>query len=148
MTQAVQKLDRNNNPRPVKRLKSRVKDFKDIQWRRDTGNIIIDTAIISNGFDVSILFKEKEYEVKSPPRKIIKELKKHMIQEETRELSVYEKIRMDDAQEILVQKMIVGLNLDEDDEMTDLEYDSLAAFCWEYYEYSKKKSMVLPRDSS
>lgn len=147
MTQAIEKLDRNNQPVKKRKLRSNVEKLEDIEWKRDTKNPIIDTAIEDDAFGMTIDFHEQLYAVRSPARKIIKKFMRYREKITDDDLTESESFELDATQEKLIENMIPGLVIDDDETITEQEYDWLGSFCWQYFVYSKKKSSVLAKES-
>lgn len=160
MTQAVEKVNRNNQPVKTKRMKSRVPKAEEVVWPRDTGNPITDNAIENNDLTMIITFQKKQYDVRSPNHKIVRKLRNYrkrsleleaidnedeLTTEEANELmDVYDEYE-DDTQ-AFIEDMIVDLKFKDIDRLGEDENDWLADFCWDYYTYSKKKSRLTKRE--
>ena len=147
MTQAVEKLDRNNQPVKKRKLRSNVESIDDIEWKRNTKNPIADNAIEDDAFGMTIEFHEKQYEVRSPARKIIKRFMRFREKITSEDLTESESFILDETQERLIENMLPGLVIDDDDALTEQEYDWLGSFCWQYYVYSKKKLNAQAKES-
>lgn len=131
-------------PTKIKRIKSNVQDYHDVEWVDTKGdNPIIDNAIVNNDLTLSIEFQEKKYTVRSPDRRITKKL---LAYQSRKELTVEEGLEADDLQEAMVEDMIVGFIVNNQ-RISELEYDQLAVLCWHYHEFSKKKSIARASDS-
>lgn len=133
-------------PPKIKRLKSNIQDYHDVEWIDTKGkNPIIDSAIVNDDLTLTIEFQEKKYTVRSPDRRITKKLK---ILQSREKLTIEEALIADDLQEEMVEDMIEGLSIDNHPtRIAEIEYDQLSVLCWHYYEFSKKKSIARASDS-
>ncbi len=133
-------------PTKIKRIKSTVQDYHDVEWKDTEGkNLIIDNAIVNDDLTLTIEFQEKKYTVRSPDRRLTKKL---MALQRREEITIEEGLLADDLQEQMVEDMIVGLSIkNHPNRIEEVEYDQLAVLCWHYYEYSKKKSIAQASDS-
>ena len=131
-------------PKQIKRIKSTIQDYNDIEWKDTEGkNPIIDNAIVNDDLTLTIEFQDKKYIVSSPDRRITKKLKALQSREE---ITIEEGVIADDLQELMVEDMI-GVFLVDNQRISEMEYDQLALLCWHYYEFSKKKSIAQASDS-
>ena len=133
-------------PTKIKRVKSTVQDYHDVEWTNTDGNNpIIDNAIVNDDLTLTIEFQEKKYTVRSPDRRLTKKLLNLQRREE---ITIDEGLLADDLQEQMVEDMIDGLSIEKHpNRISEREYDQLALLCWHYYEFSKKKSIAQARDS-
>lgn len=133
------------SPKEIKRIKSNVEDYHDVQWKFTDGkNPIVDTAIVNDDLTLTIEFQDKKYTVRSPDRRITKKLR---ALQSRKELTIEEGMIADDLQEKMVEDMIEGLSIaDHPDRIEEKEYDNLAFLCWHYFEFSKKKSIGQVKD--
>lgn len=133
-------------PTKIKRVKSTVQDYHDVEWTNTEGNNpIIDNAIVNDDLTLTIEFQEKKYTVRSPDRRLTKKLLNLQRREE---ITIDEGLLADDLQEQMVEDMIDGLSIEKHpNRISEREYDQLAVLCWHYYEYSKKKSIAQASDS-
>lgn len=133
-------------PTKIKRIKSTVQDYHDVEWADTEGvNPIIDNAIVNDDLTLTIEFQEKKYTVRSPDRRITKKLKALQKKED---ITFEEGILADELQEQMVEDMIEGLSIDNHPQrISELEYDQLATLCWHYFDFSKKKSIAQASDS-
>ena len=133
-------------PTKIKRVKSTVQDYHDIEWKDTEGNNpIIDNAIVNDDLTLTIEFQEKKYTVRSPDRRLTKKLLNLQRREE---ITIDEGLLADDLQEQMVEDMIDGLSIEKHpNRISEREYDQLALLCWHYYEFSKKKSIAQASDS-
>lgn len=132
------------NPTEIKRIKSNVEDYHDIEWEETDGkNPIIDSAIINDDLTATIEFQDKKYTVRSPDRRLTKKILALQGKSESKDgLTLEEKFLADGLQEKMVEDMIDGLSIDNHpNRISEIEYDNLAFLCWHYYEFSKKKSI-------
>ncbi len=132
-------------PKEIKRIKSNVEDYHDIEWKFTNGkNPIIDSAIVNDDLTLTIDFQGKKYSVRSPERRIIKKLKAVRSKEK---LTEKEAMQADDLQEIMIEDMIIDFSIaNYPGRIEDKDYDNLAILCWHYYEFSKKKSIARAKD--
>ena len=133
-------------PKQIKRIKSNVEDYHDLEWLDTEGkNPIIDNAIVNDDLTLTIEFQDKKYNVRSPDRRIIKRLK---TLQGKKELTIEESLEGDDLQEAMVEDMIEGLSIaNHPTRISENEYDHLSLLCWHYWEFSKKKSIAQASDS-
>lgn len=132
------------SPTKIKRIKSNVQDYHDVEWLDTEGkNPIIDNAIVNDDLTLTIEFQEKKYTVRSPDRRLTKKL---MALQRREEITIEEGLLADDLQEQMVEDMIDGFSVDNQ-RISEMEYDQLAVLCWHYYEFSKKKSIAQASDS-
>ena len=133
-------------PTKIKRIKSNVQDYHDVEWTNTDGkNPIIDGAIVNDDLTLIIEFQDKKYTVRSPDRRITKKLKAF---HSRKELTIEEGLLADELQEQMVEDMIDGLSIENHPtRISEVEYDQLATLCWHYYEFSKKKSIAQASDS-
>ncbi len=138
-------MTESESPKQIKRIKSNVEDYHDVEWKFTNGNnLIVDTAIVNDDLTLTIEFQDKKYTVRSPDRRITKKL--HVLQGK-KELTTEETILADTLQEKMVEDMIEGLSIDNHpNRISESEYDNLAFLCWHYFEFSKKKSVGQVKD--
>ncbi len=134
-------------PKTIKRIKSNVEDYHDVQWKFTDGrNPIIDSAIVNDDLTITIEFQDKTYSVRSPDRRLTKKLRS-LQTKNVDDLTLKEKLLADELQEQMVEDMIDGLSIENHpNRISESEYDNLAFLCWHYFEFSKKKSIGQMKD--
>ena len=147
MTQTTKKKPK---ARPLKRLQSRVEEFKNVKWKRDTGNPLIDNAIEEDGFSFTIEFQGRKFKARSPDRKLRLMRKIDSFQRQMEEIDDEEDpksleilIEYEDTMEEAIEDMLEGFAFDDFDRISEEESEQLGDFCMEYWNFSKKKSKRL-----
>lgn len=142
----------NRNGEQVNVLRDNATYTEDVVWKRDTGNPLIDNAIVNDDLSMIIKFKGREYDVRSPDIRIVDEIEPMMLKvKEESEQNIdptsdrYNKLKQLTRE--FVTDMIPGLDLDDRSVRIDhTDYDNLSALCWRYKTFLTQKSARSLRD--
>jgi|TARA_R100000482_G_C5036559_1_gene106405 hypothetical protein len=130
----------------VTRLKSSAKTVDQIEWRRNTGNPIIDTfTVYDDSVGGYITIEDYEFEVRMPLRKLIRQFEKlsNRYDNKTKKVNITneEGYMLNETQELIIKDMIPDFDVDSDDIRIDSTlYNQIASFCWEFYRFFGRKS--------
>ena len=129
----------------VTRLKSSAKTVDQIEWRRDTGNIIIDTfTVYDDSVGGYITVEGYEFEVRMPLRKLVKTFEQASSKYNNKNvdnISTEETMFLNDTQEKIVNDMIPTFDIDSEEYRVDSHlYTQVVSFCWEFYRFFGRKS--------
>ena len=138
----------------VIKLKSQAKSLDQLQWRRDTGNPVIDTFTESEtqvgGY---ITIEDYKFDVRMPLRKYIKKFealaKRYDSAKDSLEIDDETAIDLQEVQNKIVADMIPDFDDESDDYRVDsLLFTQIISFCWEFYRFFGKKSSVVQSEQS
>ena len=120
-------------------ITSNVQTNEDIIWNHDSKNPIVRSAIVDEVDFENVQFKflGEYHDVRSPDRKLVKEIRKyHKAIEEG--LDIERGMELEELQEQIVKDMVPTIDL-ETPRITDLQYNELVIAIWEYYGFLTKK---------
>ncbi|NIP44333.1 MAG: hypothetical protein GWN00_35615 [Aliifodinibius sp.] len=148
MTEARQTKKTNRNGEEITVLRDNATYTEDVVWKRDTGNPLIDNAHVHDDLSLTIEFKDKQYDVRSPDIRIVDELEPLMIKvKEESEKGIdpssdrYNKFKS--LTRDFIMDMIPDLDLDNRSIRIDhRDFDNLSTLCWRYKNFLTRKSAL------
>ena len=148
MNQLKENRKQQAKEKTVVKLKSQAETIEDMQWKRDTGNPIIDNFIESKTEVAGqIVIEGHKLDVRMPQRKYTKKFEA-LISTYDRtndELQLHEDTayELTKVQTGMIQDMIPAFDDESDEYRVDqILYNNISSFCWEFYRFFGQKSSV------
>ena len=138
----------------VVKIKSQAKSADEMQWKRNTGNPIIDTYIEDETkIGGWIMIEDYKFEVRMPLRKYTKKFEALSKNYDTNtgeiELDRDQALELTEIQTKIVEDMIPDFDDESDDYRVDQAlYNNVVRFCWEYFSFFGRRSNEVLLESS